>query len=426
MFSSAERCWSTLGFWKMIPISRRTALASRSRSWPPIVTVPLVLESVVVRIEIVVVLPAPLGPRKANSSPGWTCEADVVDRRHGRLAVALDEVLDVDHRVHGRGSKLGKWEHCCRYGYTVAGQGRLDVNVARGDPGSARMPDGAMWIGVWSGDGEVTGRSNQVLADRSWVTRQLGHPQLGHHQLSRRARDRPVHRSLRRSSGCASRTPLRKARREVDRIVQASIALADQEGPTWLSMRHLAAALATGTTSLYRYVKSKDELLELMVDAVNGESPGPGQPGPPVPSGDWRADLRLIARGRREQFLRASLAGRPGNEPPGPRPEHAPGGRVRQRRRGPADRLIRPWPARSSARSWASSTVPSPTSWASSRPSVGAASPRTEWRARLGPYVRSVIEGGELPEFRRGRDQGRGAGLRAAVRVRARPPARRD
>ncbi len=61
-----------LGFWKMIPMLRRTAVASRSRSWPAMVTVPLVLDSVVVRIEIVVVLPAPFGPRKANSSPGMT------------------------------------------------------------------------------------------------------------------------------------------------------------------------------------------------------------------------------------------------------------------------------------------------------------------------------------------------------------------
>ena len=35
-------------------------------------TVPLVFASVVVRIEIVVVLPAPFGPRKANSSPAPT------------------------------------------------------------------------------------------------------------------------------------------------------------------------------------------------------------------------------------------------------------------------------------------------------------------------------------------------------------------
>jgi hypothetical protein len=72
MFSSPERCESVLGFWKMIPISRRTAVASRSRSWPAMVTVPLVLARVVVRIDIVVVLPAPFGPRKANSSPGRT------------------------------------------------------------------------------------------------------------------------------------------------------------------------------------------------------------------------------------------------------------------------------------------------------------------------------------------------------------------
>ena len=48
MFSSPDRWVSRLGFWKMIPISRRTAVGSRSRSCPAIVTVPLVLASVVV------------------------------------------------------------------------------------------------------------------------------------------------------------------------------------------------------------------------------------------------------------------------------------------------------------------------------------------------------------------------------------------
>ncbi len=66
------------------------------------VTVPLVLARVVVRIEMVVVLPAPFGPRKANSSPGVDVEADVVDGRDGRLLVALDEVIDADHGFHGR------------------------------------------------------------------------------------------------------------------------------------------------------------------------------------------------------------------------------------------------------------------------------------------------------------------------------------
>jgi hypothetical protein len=54
------------------PMFRRTSVASRSRSWPAMVTVPLVLASVVVRMLMVVVLPAPFGPRKANNSPGAT------------------------------------------------------------------------------------------------------------------------------------------------------------------------------------------------------------------------------------------------------------------------------------------------------------------------------------------------------------------
>src|SRR6476659_5616431 len=72
MFSSPERCRSMLGFWKMIPMLRRTAVASRSRSWPAMVTVPSVFDSIVVRIEMVVVFPAPFGPRNAKSSPGST------------------------------------------------------------------------------------------------------------------------------------------------------------------------------------------------------------------------------------------------------------------------------------------------------------------------------------------------------------------
>src|SRR6266568_7802803 len=54
----------------MIPTSRRTALASRTTSCPAIRTVPEVRPSVVVRIEIVVVFPAPLGPRRAKN---WPC-----------------------------------------------------------------------------------------------------------------------------------------------------------------------------------------------------------------------------------------------------------------------------------------------------------------------------------------------------------------
>ena len=60
-----------------------------------------------------------------------------------------------------------------------------------------------------------------------------------------------------------------RAQREVARIVAAAIEVADQDGLDALSMRRLATSLGTGTTSLYRYVLSKEELLTLMVDAVN-------------------------------------------------------------------------------------------------------------------------------------------------------------
>jgi AcrR family transcriptional regulator len=49
-------------------------------------------------------------------------------------------------------------------------------------------------------------------------------------------------------------------------IAQAAIAIADAEGIDAVSMRRVAAEIGAGTMSLYRYVRSKDELYALMVD----------------------------------------------------------------------------------------------------------------------------------------------------------------
>ncbi|MBA0053227.1 TetR/AcrR family transcriptional regulator [Streptomyces sp. AJS327] len=54
------------------------------------------------------------------------------------------------------------------------------------------------------------------------------------------------------------------------RVVEAAIALADREGLSALSMRNVASELGVGTMSLYRYVPGKGELIDLMVDHVNG------------------------------------------------------------------------------------------------------------------------------------------------------------
>src|SRR5438874_1240559 len=51
-------------------------------------------------------------------------------------------------------------------------------------------------------------------------------------------------------------------------IAEAAVALADAEGLAAVSMRRLAEQLGVSTMALYRYVANKDELLELMIDAV--------------------------------------------------------------------------------------------------------------------------------------------------------------
>lgn len=72
-------------------------------------------------------------------------------------------------------------------------------------------------------------------------------------------------------------------------IVDAAVALADAEGLEAVSMRRIAQRLGAGAMSLYRHVASKDELLELMVDAAFALHH------PDRPSGDWQSDLRVIA-----------------------------------------------------------------------------------------------------------------------------------
>ncbi|GAA4235995.1 AcrR family transcriptional regulator [Streptosporangium album] len=74
-------------------------------------------------------------------------------------------------------------------------------------------------------------------------------------------------------------------------IVRAAIELADHDGVAAVSMRRVATELGVGVMSLYRYVASREELNDLMVDTVFGERPLP-EPGPD----GWRAKLELSAR----------------------------------------------------------------------------------------------------------------------------------
>lgn len=74
-------------------------------------------------------------------------------------------------------------------------------------------------------------------------------------------------------------------------IAETAIRIADEEGIDALSMRHLAAELGAGTMTLYHYVRTKDELLTLVNDAVMGEVVLPADELP----ADWRGGLTAIA-----------------------------------------------------------------------------------------------------------------------------------
>ncbi|MGW6712710.1 TetR/AcrR family transcriptional regulator C-terminal domain-containing protein [Streptomyces globisporus] len=87
----------------------------------------------------------------------------------------------------------------------------------------------------------------------------------------------------------------------LDRIVTAAVAVADAEGLAAVSMRRLSTELGTGTMSLYRYIPGKAELLDLMLDRVQGE---PFAVRPDEPPADWRAAIDRMARGHLDNLRR--------------------------------------------------------------------------------------------------------------------------
>ncbi|QLY29335.1 TetR/AcrR family transcriptional regulator [Nocardia huaxiensis] len=178
----------------------------------------------------------------------------------------------------------------------------------------------------------------------------------------------------------------------VERIVATSIALADAEGLEAVSMRRVATELSTGTTSLYRYVDSRDDLLDLMADAVQEDQP-------PL-TGDWCADLEAYAHHERALWLRHTwlaplLATRPSLGPNWLRGlEHALTAAAPLTSdiaaAGSAVGLIRDYVRGAVMRELAEKETQRRTG-------------RTEdeWRADVAPYMRKIIESGAYPRVSR-------------------------
>jgi AcrR family transcriptional regulator len=94
-----------------------------------------------------------------------------------------------------------------------------------------------------------------------------------------------------------------KPRFSVDQIAHTAIAIADAEGLPAVSMRRVADRLGVTAMTLYAYVPSKAELLDVMLDAVYGELDTEFAAGGADEDG-WRARLELVARQSWQLYLR--------------------------------------------------------------------------------------------------------------------------
>ncbi|MFD3512586.1 TetR/AcrR family transcriptional regulator [Streptomyces sp. NPDC058657] len=105
----------------------------------------------------------------------------------------------------------------------------------------------------------------------------------------------------RRSETAAAKGSGRPAAPGLDRerITAATVELLDAEGLAKFSMRRLAAELNVTAMSVYWYVATKDDLLELALDRVAGELTVPD----PDDDTDWRVQLRQLAYSYRELMV---------------------------------------------------------------------------------------------------------------------------
>ncbi|MCQ9135307.1 MULTISPECIES: TetR/AcrR family transcriptional regulator [Streptomyces] len=87
-----------------------------------------------------------------------------------------------------------------------------------------------------------------------------------------------------------------------DRITEVTVRLLDAEGLAKFSMRRLAAELNVTAMSVYWYVDTKDDLLELALDTVFGELEDLPDPGDD--DADWREQIRALATAYRGLLVR--------------------------------------------------------------------------------------------------------------------------
>ncbi|WP_405186423.1 TetR/AcrR family transcriptional regulator [Streptomyces anulatus] len=148
---------------------------------------------------------------------------------------------------------------------------RESVSEPEPDSGAGPEPDASGSASGSAGAGAGADRANNPARTSVWLDRQT--PSRSRRSESPAGLDR-------------------------NRITEASVRLLDADGLAKFSMRRLAAELDVTAMSLYWYVDTKDDLLELALDSVYAEI------APPREDADWRDRLRDLARSYRELLVR--------------------------------------------------------------------------------------------------------------------------
>jgi AcrR family transcriptional regulator len=180
----------------------------------------------------------------------------------------------------------------------------------------------------------------------------------------------------------------------VDQYVAAALTVADAEGLDAVSMRRVAGDLGSGTATLYRYITNRDELIDLMIDAVYGEDPLPEA------AANWRAGLAAVAHALRGTLLRhpwlaGELTGRPSLGPNSLRRSEA---ALRAAVALTPD-ITRASQALATVRAYVLGSVASQQAALLAEQRTGLT--KEQWQHSHGPYITEVLAAGEHPMLAR-------------------------
>ena len=99
-----------------------------------------------------------------------------------------------------------------------------------------------------------------------------------------------------------------------DRILNAALSLADEEGLAALSMRKVAAMVDVEAMSLYNHIANKADIIDGITDLVAGEIDLP------TPDFDWKGEMKVRSQSAHRVLMRHPWAATQFQQPRAPGP----------------------------------------------------------------------------------------------------------